>query len=78
MAAGLWRGHLWGALLGIVIASLGTLAWLAEADEGSLLLVAPAAAGYLGTLLVLPLALVQESSARFGHARPRAQRPPRE
>ena len=76
-AAGLWRGQLWGALLGIAIAALGTLAWLAEADEEPLLLVVPAAAGYLGTLLVLLLAVVQRSNARFGHARPRAQLPPR-
>ena len=56
---GIWRGHVWGAAFGAVIALLGVVACVSMAADTRWWLMLPAAAGYLATSLVLARAIVR-------------------
>jgi hypothetical protein len=57
--SGIWRGRLWGAALGALLALLGVVACISMAADEPKWLMLPAAAGYLATSLVLARAIVR-------------------
>jgi len=57
--SGIWRGRVWGAAFGAVLALLGVVACVSMAADEPTWLMLPLAAGYLATTLVLARAIVR-------------------